>query len=986
MRTNFCIFVLTILRYSQEIFHIFTDTDAFKPKKLKKMKKPRESDKVLEIEDTTDEIIVSQEEENKKPLEKTASTKPLENVEDIRSEEIKETKKPKLTPMKIERMTLEVNKVQHAENTEGPQFTKLKLKKSSQKPKQEVTTVTLPKFQLKSRIKYVNDWPPQDTKPSITFIGSVRQNGELSRNMKEASKIKKKPLKLPEIADVDKTSLEEPEKFEIELEPTEISSHEILEPKKTDVTEDEIKNTLKKKATNKPTLKEQKIEIVHSKETDLPERIDDITEKSPEPEDLVFEKNIEQQHEVKVPEENEFTTKLSDENNSEKIIEEERPQKPTKPKTNRKKDQEISNESAPIETPIEEEVPQKATKPIRPKTKKEEKDIPSSEEPAIVKELQKEEESEKDVSIVQAMAEMPDELETDKTKPHTEKKPKKLKKKGIAVELAIDLPKEEVVISEIPEEISSEYKDKKLIKIPKIPKDMTGKAEEIVKDETLANETPVQSIEPKKKLKLTPIKIERKTLKLSEAQHAENVESPQFTQLKLKKTIAKPKRDSVSSTLPKFQLKSRITHVRDWPPEIIKPIVNYLGSIRQNGILSRNVKEAAKIKKKVYKQPELPDIERTELEKPMFGYEDIAETQKAKTNEVDKPEDEPKDDEPEQVTLKPRRQSIKKTEEIVDEVTIKKKLKPLRKSSVTLPEITEPENVTFRPKTTKTKEDVEQEFNIHLDSYAEEEISMSSKVKLKPQRHPTFNEEADEASIKFYTEEDEEGPEIVEIIGSDIEEEHDMPNIMMQLKKPQNIELACEEIEDSAVTIIKPRQKDQVSEITQDVNITLDRKPKYITENQEEVSFDVKAQKEQYTQEELSLSSKIKLKPRKKKTMSEAADETSIKITQEIEDDSQQEEIIISEAESEENIEMFIKRKPKKPAYEVSEMEELSVELKPSRKKEDIYEEEQLTILAKRKPRKPSQLQGRYQLKLKYSTRFQNSKKQYLLLVILQSF
>lgn len=862
--------------------------------------------------------------------------------------------------MKIERMTLEVNKAQHAESSEGPLFSQLKLKKPSQKQKQEITTVTLPKFQLKSRIKYVNDWPPEDTKPSITFLGSIKQNGELSRNIKEAAKIKKKPLKLKEIPDLEKVPLEEVEKFEmIPGKPNTVSLEE-LQPAQAEV--EEVKTpikTTKKKISEKPIEVEDVIpeKKILKKTDDVPDEIHHITEKTLKIEDDTEEKPTVIQDDVIKSQPN-IENHLEEKPNRDIQIEE----KPIKEDKEEKPENNIAEETMEKE---------KLRKPIKQKSKPktEVKPAPTSEDTVKEEplELKKDETPLEKPKEELKITEAPENIDEPTKKP-TEKKPKKIKKK----EMKIDQPESaapeeplneepEQTIAEIPKEIKpSEPIERKVTK-PKKEKHVLIESKDEPAEEFETEKKPIEpSLEPKKKLKLTPMKIERKTLQVSAAQHAENVESPQFTKLKLKKTVTAPKRDSVSSSLPKFQLKSRITHVRDWPPEIIKPVISYLGSVRQNGILSRNVKEAAKIKKKVYKQPDLPDIEKTELEKPMFGHEDIIEIQKVKVDETDKPEDDIYDEEPEQVTFKPKRPSIIKTEEIVDEITIKKKLKPLRKSSITLPEITEPENVTFRPKTTKTKEDVEQEFSIQLDSYAEEEISMSSKVKLKPQRHPTFNEEANEASIKFYTEgEDDDGPEIVEIEGSDLEDE-EMPNVMMRLKKPQTKKVVSEEIEDSTVTVFKPKQKDQISEVTQDINITLDRKPKYVTEDQEEVSFDVKAQKEQYTQEELSLSSKIKLKPKKKVTMYEAADEASIKITKEIEDNSQQEEIILSEAESDDNIEMFIKRKPKKPAYEVSEIEELSVELKPSRKKEETYEEEQLTILAKRKPRKPSQIQGKY--------------------------
>lgn len=462
---------------------------------------------------------------------------------------------------------------------------------------------------------------------------------------------------------------------------------------------------------------------------------------------------------------------------------------------------------------------------------------------------------------------------------------------------------------------------------------------------------------PNKKIKLKPMKLERKTLVMSKPQYAENVEGPQFTAIKLKKTVIKAKQDSALVKLPKVQLKSRIRYVTDWPPDIITPVINVLSSIRQNGILSRNIKEATKIKRKTYIEPKLPDVKKTDLEKPLFGYEDIVDAKK-QSDVKDEIEDDKKDfteEVPEEFTIRPKRPSIQKTDDIIDEIVIKKKLKPVRKSSVTLPEITEPETVTFRPRTTKTKEDVEQEFNIQLDSYAEEEISLTSKVKLKPQRHPTFNEEADETSIRFYEDKDDETPQIVEIIDSDNEAEDNGANVIMQLKKPQQPELNATEDVITRVTISKPKEKLSDSEMTQDVNIKLQNKPKYVTDDEQEVVYKVKPQIE----EDVSLSSKVKIKSKKKYTVSEATEESSIQLIHEVEDDRQEKEIILDEDNVEENVEMIIKRLPKKPTYEISEVEELSVEFKPKKSVDETYEEEQLTVSTKRKPRKSAQIQGR---------------------------
>ena len=929
--------------------------------------------------------------------------------------------------MQIEEV--KVTEAQHAQETQGPQFTQLKLKKPTQKPKQELKTVSLPKVQLKSRIRYNKEWPPAELKPVITFMGSVRQNGELSRNIKEAAKLKKKPLKIKAIPDLDKVELEKPEEFDFTTEKP-LAVSEIL----SDDEETNIDHTdFGKQEPDKPL--QQLPEKVEAKET-KPKKVlrESVVEKHSETitEDYVDDHESETTRpvEVEMPHEDISKTDIESKTAEQKELTDD--EQPVVEKTKKKKSKETVKFDEPHDSNLKTEqtvpdehvtqpddvlVTETTDEPIgkKPKTKKKEKLIT----PTVKDELPKEEP--KPVQPKE-ISEIPEEKHVPEKKPKTKKK-EKLITPTVKDELRKEEPepvepKEE---QEIPEEIEASIetqpaiptkaetevlltdKKAKKTKKPKQKDSPQEPAEEIPAKADLVQID--NSVEKPTKMKLTPIKIERKEAEISKPQHAESIEGPQFTKLKLKKaTQAKPKQDTPLVTLPKFQLKSRIRYVRDWPPVVIKPAVTFLGSVRQNGILSRNVKEAEKIKKKVYKQPKLPEIEKTELEKPMFGYEDIVATNQRDVSEKDEPkdveisevkvdepmdekedepseekEDEPtdveksdvkedkptdvetsevKEDEPEQFTIKPKRPSIKKTtEEIEDEVTIKKKLKAVRKPSVTLPEITEPETVTFRPKSTKTKEDVEQEFNIQLDSYAEEEISMSSKVKLKPLRRPTFSEEANETSIKFY-EDNEEAPDVIEIIESDEEKSEETANVMMPLKKTKGLKEVSKEEISSSITVSKPKETEKESEVSQDISIKLQRKPKYTVDDQEEVSFDVKPQVEQYTQEELSLSSKIKLKPKKKITLSEAADETSIQLKQEVEDDSQAEEIILSDGETDENIEMIIKRKPKKPAYEVSEVEELSVELKPKRINEDAFEEEQITVSTKRKPRKPSKLQG----------------------------
>uniref|UniRef100_A0A8D8SBW9 Titin n=1 Tax=Cacopsylla melanoneura TaxID=428564 RepID=A0A8D8SBW9_9HEMI len=60
------------------------------------------------------------------------------------------------------------------------------------------------------------------------------------------------------------------------------------------------------------------------------------------------------------------------------------------------------------------------------------------------------------------------------------------------------------------------------------------------------------------------------------------------------------------------------------------------------------------------------------------------------------------------------------------------------------------ENVTFIPKRVKVQQDVEQEFSLAMNTYEEEEISMSGKVKLPKKLKPlVINEEAAEETIRI---------------------------------------------------------------------------------------------------------------------------------------------------------------------------------------------------------------------------------------------
>lgn len=208
----------------------------------------------------------------------------------------------------------------------------------------------------------------------------------------------------------------------------------------------------------------------------------------------------------------------------------------------------------------------------------------------------------------------------------------------------------------------------------------------------------------------------------------------------------------------------------------------------------------------------------------------------------DIPESSSEEEEPSDVIVRrPSKARIQFFEEHSQEYTIKKKRRPRKPSKPNIPEFTE--NVTFRPRSTTTKEDVEQEFKISLDQYAEEEISMSSKVKLKKQKQLTYNEEAGEARIRITQEiEDGSGPIIEEVIDDlSSEEENTMDDIDEPYSEKEELPIDFE---------LKLKRKSS--------------KPEYLIEDHEEDSMSMELPRKRVpviSYDEDSLSLKQKRKP-----------------------------------------------------------------------------------------------------------------------------
>ena len=93
---------------------------------------------------------------------------------------------------------------------------------------------------------------------------------------------------------------------------------------------------------------------------------------------------------------------------------------------------------------------------------------------------------------------------------------------------------------------------------------------------------------PESHRKLVPIKIERKEIKPTKLKISQPPEAVQFAEIKLKKVSALKRRESKSTKVPKIHLKSRITFISDYSPELQLPrITIFEENPIQNGILDR---------------------------------------------------------------------------------------------------------------------------------------------------------------------------------------------------------------------------------------------------------------------------------------------------------------------------------------------------------------------------------------------------------------
>ncbi|KAL3275188.1 hypothetical protein HHI36_019957, partial [Cryptolaemus montrouzieri] len=854
-----------------------------------------ESEEIIEIEE--------KEFSPEKQEDETVSKKPesTEIIETLTMTEIKRTKKPKKLPKEEADVTVQKPEVEDTEISEHETIiVKKKPKEESEIPEEEITGVTIKKKPSIQEDQTTEEYiipkkkQLQETEEVETqFVVKKPKNKEEAEiiqqdtSIKITKKIKKKPKtideapaeltikKLPSEESEEIIEIEEkefsPEKQEDEIVSKKPESTEIIET----LTTTEIKRTKKPKKLPKEEadVTVQKPEV---EDTEISEHETIIVKKKPKEESEIPEEEITGVTIKKKP------SMQEDQTTEEYII----PKKKQLQETDEVETQFVvkkpkNKEEAEI---IQQDTSIKITKKIKkkPKTIDEApaeltiKKLPSEESEEIIEIEEKEFSPEKQEDEI--VSKKPESTEITETSITTEIKKTKKPKKYSNEEVDVSVQK--------PEDKDTETSEHQTINIKKIPKKEYEKPEEEIAGATIKKKPSIQEdqtteeyIIPKKKQLQETDEVESQFVvkKPKNKEEAEIIQ--QDTSIKItKKTKKKPKTFDEAPAelsikkLPSeeseeiIEIKERESSPEKSEDEIISQKPE--GTEITETSLTTQIKMIKKPKKSPKEEVDIPEqkseIEDTKASKPE---EDTSEVKPPEKNleelaqfTIRKPKRDDDDEEETEITLPTRKLAeseevheftIKKKparkpsiEEHSEEITIKK-LKKIRKpSKPDIPEFTDVTDVTFRPRMTKTKEDVDQEFKISLDSYAEEEISMSGKVRLKKKRPSTYSEEVNQETIRIFKEVEDEGPTIEEIIdeGSDAEElpyDEDSPeNFHVPLKKKIPRKYSVFEEDEESVSIGLKKKPERTNYEGESITLKPKKKPKS-TYDQEAASLSI---------------------------------------------------------------------------------------------------------------------------------------------------
>ncbi|KAK2576957.1 hypothetical protein KPH14_005570, partial [Odynerus spinipes] len=811
------------------------------------LKKPEPKDEEKAPEEVTEEVAIKKKPE-KKPVKEEAADeviikKPVV-VEEEKEEVVEEVtlkKKPKKEPVP-------------EEVKEEVTLKKPEPEKKEKAPEEVTEEVAIKKKPKKKPVK-------EEAADEVIIKKPVVVEEEKEEVVEEVT-LKKKPKKKPVPEEVtEEVTLKKPEPKEEEKAPEEITEEVAIKkkPKKKPVKEeaaDEI--TIKKPVV----VEEEKEEVVEEvtlkkkpKKEPVPEEVkEEVTLKKPEPEkkEKAPEEVTEEVAIKKKPKKKPVKEEAADEVIIKKpvVVEEEKEEVV----------EEVTLKKKPKKKPVPEEVTEEVT--LKKPEPKEEEKAPEeiTEEVAIKKKPKKKpvkEEAADEITIKKPVV-VEEEKEEVVEEVTLKKKPKKEPvPEEVTEEVTLKKPgpkKEEKTPEEVTEEVAIKRKPKKKPVKEEAADEITIKKPVVVEEE---KEEVVEEVILKKKPKKEAVPeevTEEVTLKKPGPEKEEKAPEEVTEEVAIKR---KPKKKPVKEeAADEITIKKPVVVEKEKEDEPIEEIT-LKRKPKKKPSVTEEVEETEVIIKEA-KKPEVFDKGRDEVHtditlkkekkvKPKVEEVVADELTIQRIEEIEQPEEEEIIEEF-TVKRKPPKQAPKPIEELYEDVTLRK-LRPKRKPRADIKEVTEAENVTFRPRSTKTKEDVEQEFKISLNTYEEEDISMSGKVRLKPKKRPmTYSEETGEETIRLIQEvEDDSGPIIEEIIDESDEE-----------GKYSIEELETDELRLPLRRKVKKQPRPySVEEFEEDVQMKLKRDRKYSYEETDEtlaLKLKAKRRPSTYEEEEATLS------------------------------------------------------------------------------------------------------------------------------------
>ncbi|KAF5301261.1 hypothetical protein FQR65_LT00961 [Abscondita terminalis] len=705
-------------------------------KKIKRKKKDKDQDEIINV---VAEETVTEEKKDEGPEES-------ETI--IKIKKIQRKKKDKDKPDEVED-EITIEEIVEEETRDEPkqdipkeapvELATVKLKKPKP-PQKKPTEIKLPRFLLKSRIRFI-EYPPKLHLPIIRELTTVKDNGELSRNISEAAKIIKK--KIPKVKDVDK-ELSHLEQLDLEVDAlkkdkeTIDDQYKYQKPPKEKVPEEdnkkinleigkgkvpetkEVPETVKlKKIHKKPKTVEDEskkpIDEVETVEKSLPKtpkdeegiekfkpsdiKKDDITmEASEDANEKPLDDNVSLLKDRQSDIDSKIDSSVLTDDTVEEVQQIEDADKPKKVKkiSKKKKDTDVkpTDEVEQMSTSPADNTDNKETKPdIIESVEDKRENTDTTEKPKKIKKLVKKGivEDVEDAQIKNEDVLTEEKPIDDSETMQTSEKPKKIKKVPKKKDDVKKIDDEEKPIDEIQEQESDEIEQLEKVQEIEMPeildkepqqeklgkkKIVKKKKDKLLTDE-VSDETSIEKPKEEEKPKL--MIIQRKTIQPQKVEVVESNDLPAVLQAKSLKPRQVPQKKTVQKVkLPKFMLKSTIRFI-DFPPlsEIYKmPLITQLNTIKDNGVLSRNIEDA--IKKIKIKKPKLKDIDRElkELEKLDTEFDEL---KKDKPEKVDdqfkyekKPKQKPKEEEEEVKPLRIGKGKLPEETEELDDVKLKK--------------------------------------------------------------------------------------------------------------------------------------------------------------------------------------------------------------------------------------------------------------------------------------------------------------------------